>query len=65
MKKKNKFQLWFIRAFSVITTKEALELDLTHSWNIHGDQINQVNYRSVWEDENGKLYRVNEYICIK
>lgn len=55
---------WFKRTFSVITQKEAIKLDLGFCYNVHGENINQLNCRSIWSDKKGREYRVKEYITL-
>ena len=54
------FRMWYARWFQVISTKQAEKWKLTFVWDIHGDLINTYNCRSLWEDEEGRLYRVFE-----
>ena len=54
----NKFNMWLIRNFSVITREKALELGLRWCENIHGDEINMIGCRSIWQDYKGRFYRI-------
>ena len=53
-------KLWICRTFEIITTVQAKEMGLTHLMNIYGDQINQLNCRSIWVDVKFREYRVKE-----
>ena len=55
-----KIKMWFKKEFGVLTQKECIELNLTFSHNIYGDQINHLNCRSIWIDKTFKSYRCNE-----
>ena len=55
-------KLWYLRSFKVITSNEALSLGLKHLCNIHGDLINMINCRSVWTDNKGRYYRIDELV---
>jgi hypothetical protein len=48
----------YLRTFCVITIEKAKSLNLRHVRNVHGDEINMINCRSVWEDDKGRTYRV-------
>ena len=48
----------FIRLFSVITEEKVMELNLIPLRNIYGDYINYLNCRSIWCDNKGRKYRV-------
>jgi hypothetical protein len=52
----------FYYRFKVITRLKALELGLEFRYNVHGDAINHLNYRSIWVDSKGRTYRVRELI---
>ena len=60
MKFNTKIKLWWLRTFVVITTEDAIALNLKHRENVYGDRINVLNCRSIWEDEKGKSYRVKQ-----
>lgn len=53
-------RLWWLRNFEVITTKKAKSLGLKFFENIYGDEINDLNCRSLWCDEKNRFYRVKE-----
>jgi hypothetical protein len=48
----------YLRTFCIISNDKAVELNLHHIENVHGDRINHLNCRSIWEDLNGGRYRV-------
>jgi hypothetical protein len=54
-----RFNLWFIRIFKVISNERAKELGLIHWRNVHGEEINQINCRSIWIDDKDYQYRVS------
>lgn len=54
----NRIKLWHERVFTIISNQRAKELGLTFIRNIHGDEINHINCRSIWEDKRGRKYRV-------
>jgi hypothetical protein len=49
---------WYLRTFCVISNKRIKGLNLKHVRNIHGDEINMINCRSIWVDNKGRTYRV-------
>ena len=49
---------WDKRMFQVISRYEAESKGLTHIRDIHGDEINYLNCRSLWKDSRGRIYRV-------
>lgn len=51
---------WWLRTFRVISTDRARDLNLVPFRNIYVDEINQLNYRSIWEDSKYRQYRVRE-----
>lgn len=51
---------WFIRNFTVISTEEAEKRNLIFVGNVHGDEINKLNCRSIWIDLKRRSYRVRE-----
>lgn len=53
---------FYIRLFCVLDRKTALSLRLQFKCNIYGDDINRLNARSIWSDEDGYNYRVSDYI---
>lgn len=55
-----RLKMWYLRAFKVITIEKAKELNLHHSENIYGDEINMLGCRSIWKDDKGNSYRVHE-----
>lgn len=58
---KRELKMWWIRMFCIIpTSKDALELGLTHSMDMFGDAINLMNCRSLWIDSKSRVYRVAE-----
>lgn len=48
----------YISLFKVITLEQAFEYNLTFVRNVHGDEINHLNCRSIWADKKGRIYRV-------
>ncbi|AGO47637.1 hypothetical protein Phi17218_104 [Cellulophaga phage phi17:2_18] len=54
------FKEWLVRNFVVLTTEQAKEKGLKFTFNVYGDKINTLNCRSVWENNKGKRYRVQE-----
>jgi hypothetical protein len=48
---------WFKRVFRILTIEECKELGLEFSHNVHGDNINNLNCRSIWKDEKGRTYK--------
>lgn len=58
MKKLKMICFRLFRPFKVITPEQALEYNLTFVRNVHGDEINHINCRSIWADKNGRTYRV-------
>jgi len=52
----------FFNRFRVLDKGEAEKLNLVFLKNIHGDQINHLNCRSIWLDANMNEYRVKNYI---
>lgn len=58
MKKLKMIYVRLFRLFKVITLEQALEYNLTFLRNVHGDEINHINCRSIWADKNGRTYRV-------
>ena len=55
---------WFKRIFTVISKEEAIKLNLSFRYNIHGENIDRLSCRSIWSDERGREYRVKEYITL-
>ena len=53
-----KIKMWYARCFKVITNEQAIQWGLTHISNIHGDEVNRINCRSIWTDYKGRTYRV-------
>jgi len=51
---------WYARLFKVISNEKAEEWGLTHFENIYGDAINHLNCRSIWKDNKGRSYRVEQ-----
>ena len=51
---------WYARLFKVISNEKAEEWELTHFENIYGDAINHLNCRSIWKDNKGRSYRVEQ-----
>lgn len=51
---------WFLRVFCVVDLQYARENGLKFVKNIHGDSINHLNCRSIWEDSKGRKYRISE-----
>lgn len=52
------FKKWWAWLFEVITNEQAKEWNLTHVRNVHGDEINHLNCRSIWKDKRNRHYRV-------
>lgn len=57
----SRFSLWWIRTFKVISNQRAKELGLTHCRNVYGDEINHINCRSIWFDDENRQYRVSHW----
>jgi len=51
---------WYRRKFKVIDIAEAQERGLSFVGNVHGDEINYLNCRSIWRDRYGKGWRVKQ-----
>jgi tricorn protease-like protein len=51
---------WYIRTFKIISIEEALKRNLVFHGNVHGDEIKQLNCRSIWQDSKKRTYRVKE-----
>ena len=56
--KMKKLKMIYISLFKVISLEQALEYNLNFVRNVHGDEINHINCRSIWADKNGRTYRV-------
>jgi len=58
--------IWFTYSIfartKVLTIKEAEQKGLTFKYNVYGDGINRLNCRSIWIDEKGNEYRVEELV---
>lgn len=51
---------WF-RSFRMVkTVKDAKEMKLHWIRNVHGDEINAINCRSLWNDDYMNRYRCEE-----
>lgn len=48
------------RVFVVIDIEEAKKRDMIFLFNIYGDVINILNCRSVWEDDQRRLWSVKQ-----
>lgn len=55
---------WYKRNFCILSTEECKEMNLLPAFNIYGDAINMLNCRSLWKDDQGKLYRCKDLIPI-
>ncbi len=55
-------KLFWLRTFCVLSNDKAKELKLSHFKNIYGDAINLFGCRSFWEDDNGRLYKVENLV---
>jgi hypothetical protein len=55
----SRFYMWWIRNFKVISNQRAKELGLRHWRGVYGDEINRLNCRSIWFDNNQRQYRVS------
>ncbi len=53
-------KLWWYRNFEVITLAKAKELGLHFYRNVFGDEIVALNCRSLWKDNKGRCYRIDE-----
>jgi hypothetical protein len=51
---------WWIRTFKVISKEDAKKRGLSFVGNVYGDEINQLNCRSIWRDSKIRTYRVSE-----
>lgn len=56
----SRLKMLYIRLFKVISIEQAIKYKLTFHRNIHGDEINHINCRSIWIDKHFRTYRVNE-----
>ena len=55
----SRLYMWWIRNFKVISNQKAKELGLRHWRGVYGDEINHQNCRSLWFDNNQRIYRVS------
>lgn len=53
---------WALIGKKVPTVEKAIEMGLTHKTNIHGDFINYLDYRSLWVDKYGNIYKCNHLL---
>lgn len=51
---------WYIRLFTTISIKDAEDFGLVHVENVYGDNINALRCRSIWKDNNDKLWYVDQ-----
>ncbi len=58
MNKMKSIKMWYARNFQVINIELTKEWNLKWYRNVFGDEINQINCRSLWSDKNGRKYRV-------
>jgi hypothetical protein len=49
--------MWYVRNFGRVKIKQINEWNLVFVRNIHGDAINHLDCRSIWEDAKGRVYR--------
>ena len=57
-------KMWFARNFQVISLDTARTWYLTWIRNIYGDEVNRLGYESIFEDDKGRIYRVDrDYDC--
>jgi len=56
---------WYTRIFAVISNEKAKQMGLMFYRNVYGDEINQLNCRSVWVDDKNRQYRVENLHEIK
>jgi hypothetical protein len=49
--------MWYVRNFGRVKIKQINEWNLVFVRNIHGDQINHLDCRSLWKDAKGRVYR--------
>ena len=56
------FTRWMFRTFQVISKTKARKYNLYCYRNVHGDEVNYLNCRSIWKDNKGREYRVKELI---
>ena len=52
--------VFYHRFIKIKTCQEAYDNGLTWYRNVHGDEINYLNCRSMWADELGFMYRCRE-----
>ena len=57
-----KIKYWLRSFLKIKTVGDAKKMELKHFTNIHGDEINRINCRSIWEDEFGYQYRCDELL---
>lgn len=61
----NRLKLLWIRIFKILSKEQAEQLGLTFYRNVYGDEINQIDCRSLWTDHKGRMYRVKELLSDK
>ena len=53
--------MWWYRKFKILSSKEALDLNLNWSYNIKSDGV---IHHSIWIDKKGKKYKVNNHFDV-
>ena len=62
---KNKVELYFKYIFKCkLTSEYATNNGLTFLMNVYGDRINNYNCRSLWVDDNFRIFRVKEMMSV-
>ncbi len=58
----SKIYFWFLSRFKTISNAKAEKLGFTFHRNVYGDEINMLNCRSIWKDNKGRYYRVEQLV---
>jgi hypothetical protein len=57
---KEEIKMWYFRTFGKkVTMKEIMKWNLEFVENVHGDEVNRLDCRSIWVDPKGRSYRCN------
>jgi hypothetical protein len=48
--------MWYVRNFGRVTMQQIIDWDLVFIRNVHGDEINHIDCRSLWKDAKGRVY---------
>lgn len=54
----------FFLSFKLLDLIKAKKLNLTWVRNVHGDEINALNCRSIWKDKYNHYFRIKELYYI-